>query len=131
MKARRIVLAFITALLVGALLPVAAVADSRSWGTITYLSPRGDALPGALTRVTIRSGGTNYAFRTSNSNTVYYLRRLNSSHFVKVSRNSWVRAMQHGDVNPEPGGRVTSWSWRGSGSARYRYARVIYGDQNR
>ena len=130
MKARRVVLAIMTVLLVGAVLPAAALADSRSWGTITSLSPRFDALPGALTRVTIRSGGTSYRFRTSNSNTAYYLRRLNSSRFVKVSRNSWVRAMQHGDVNASPGGRVTSWAWRGSASNRYRYARVIYGDQN-
>jgi len=130
MRTRLLVLACILALTAQVVAPAVAAAASTSWGVMTAVSPRFDEPPDGMTRVSIRSGGTTYAFRTHNTYTVYYLKRLNSSRFVKVSRNSWVRAMQHADVNPDPGARVSKWSWRGASSNRYRYARVIYGDQN-
>lgn len=130
MRMRIVALACLAMLVTAIAAPSVAMASSTSWGVITKLTPRFDEPFDGMTKVTIRSGGTSYAFRTHNSNTTYYLKRLNASRFVKVSRNSWVRAMQHADVNPDPGGRVAKWSWRGSGDKRYRYASVIYGDQN-
>lgn len=130
MNARRVALMCFAAVLLMAALPASALAASTSWGVLGSLSPRFDAPPDRMTRFTITTGGQSYAFRAHGVDTVFYLKRKDSTRFVRVSRNSFVRAMQHHDVNPDPGGRVTRWSWRSSDSGRYRYARVVYGDQN-
>jgi hypothetical protein len=100
---------------------------STTFSTL-YVTAEG-RVTGAGTPSSSGGGLYKYRFKCRETSTKFYVKRYGSNRYERVSRNVFSRVISK-PVELDAVGDVRTWVWIGSGSSRYRLARVIYADMN-